>query len=371
MHNIVIILVFVVFLAFFGLGYLVFPQREFSDMENRYLSTMPEFTWKSFLSGKFAEDFDDYTADQIAGKDLFVQGHVAYSRALGISEVNQVYFGKEGYLIQDYQEPGTIFEDNLSYIQEFASAHPDVNMTFLIAPNASEIYPEYLPDFATTYSQTQVIDTMQTELDASNLTIVDATDTLMEHKAEDIFYKTDHHWTSLGAYYAYVELCDALGMSAIPLDNYEGTTIEEPFLGSLYSKAPAFGQESDIVTLYENPDGEYQVHFVNENETVDSMYDMDYAQKKDKYAIFFGGNYALTVINSNSEHEEKVLVIKDSYANSLIPFLADQYSEIHMMDLRYYHDDVNAYIEEQGITEVIFIHNVDFITTDNCFLWLS
>ena len=100
------------------------------------------------------------------------------------------------------------------------------------------------------------------------------------------------------------------------------------------------------------------------------MYNMEYATRKDKYAVFFGGNYALTVINSNSDNQEKILVIKDSYANSVVPFLADHYNEVHMMDLRYYHDDVSAYIEENDIQKVIFIHNVDFISTDNCFLWL-
>lgn len=384
--NIIVIVVFVIFIAYFGLSYIIFPEREFSEMENRYLETFPEFSWENFINGDFSEDFESYTADQIFGKDLFVKGHVAYSRALGISEVNQVFFGKEGYLIQDYQEPDSVFSDNLNYILTFAQEHPEIDMTFLVAPNVNEIYPEYLPDFATTYPQSQVIAKMENTLapvleDADqtdgksgeitgNLTIVDVTDTLMEHKSEYIYYGTDHHWTSLGAFYAYKELCDALGIQANAIDTYEIQDIEEPFYGTLYSKAPAFRQEGDRVSLYINPEGEYQVDYINENRTADSMYDMDYAQQKDKYAIFFGGNYALTVIHSNSGNQEKVLIIKDSYANSVVPFLADHYNEIHMMDLRYYHGDVDAYVEDNHITKVIFIHNVDFLSTDNCFLWL-
>ncbi len=406
LKNKIVILVFVIFIAFFGISYIMIPEREFSEMENRYLTTFPEFSRENFLSGDYTADFEAYTADQIVGKDVFVKGHVAYSRALGISEINQVYFGKEGYLIQDYQEPGAVLSDNLNYILAFAREHPNVELTFLIAPNVNEIYPEYLPDFATTYPQSQVIDTMEHALapvlkdadeagmastdltltDADkvsgneeagkssetvrNLTIVDVTDTLIEHKSDYIFYKTDHHWTTLGAYYAYEELCDALEIQAKSMDCYEIQSIEEPFYGTLYSKAPAFRQESDTVSLFVNPEGVYQVNYVNENKSADSMYNMDYAQQKDKYSIFFGGNYALTVIQSNSENQEKVLIIKDSYANSVIPFLADNYSEIHMMDLRYYHNDVSAYIEEHDITKVIFIQNVDFLSTENCFLWL-
>lgn len=377
-----VIVVFVIFIAFFGIGYLVLPEREFSEMENRYLTTFPEISWTGFLSGDFTEDFETYAADQIAFKDLFVKSHVAYSKALGISEINQVFFGKEGYLIQDYQEPDETLDDNLNYILSFAQRHADMEITFLIAPNASDIYPEYLPNFAVTYPQTQVIDKMETVLapvlagkeesseSQGNLTLVDVTDTLLMHKSDYIYYKTDHHWTSLGAYYAYEALCDALDIQANSIDSYDIQDIEEPFYGTLYSKAPDFWQESDTVSLYINPDGVYQVNDINEDISADSMYYMDYAEQKDKYSIFFGGNYALTVIQSNSNHSEHVLVIKDSYANSLIPFLADHYSEIHMMDLRYYHDDIDAYIEEHDITQVIFIQNVDFISTENCFLWL-
>ena len=368
--NIIIVIFFLVFLGFFGLGYIVYPDRDFSEMENRYLEELPSFTWKDFLSGDFAERFEKYTADQIIGKDFFVKSQVAYKRVLGISEINQVYFAENGYLIQDYQEPGEVFSDNLEYICEFANENPEVDMTFLIIPNASEIYPEYLPEFAETYSQSEVIDTMKERLTKSNVKMVDATDTLLQHKDEDIYYKTDHHFTSLGAYYTYQTLCGEMGIQPHDKSFYGIENIEEPFLGSLYSKAPAFHQMSDCMELFKNNSGEYSVEYVNENRTEPSMYNMEYATRKDKYAVFFGGNYALTVINSNSDNQEKILVIKDSYANSVVPFLADHYDEVHMMDLRYYHDDVNAYIEENDIQKVIFIHNVDFISTDNCFLWL-
>lgn len=363
------IILFLIFIIFFGLGYIIFPQREISEMENRYLSLCPEFHWKEFVSGEFSEDFEAYTADQILGKDMLMQTNVAVNRGLGISRINEVYIGRDGYLLQDYQEPDSVLEQNISYIRSFAIQNPEVDMTMLIVPNVNEIYPEKLPAFAETYPQEDVIGQFQTTLD-NHVTVVDVTEALREHKEEDIFYKTDHHWTSLGAYYSYAVLCQTLGIEPTALEDYERVVLTEPFYGSLYSKAPVFGQESDRVELFLNPSGEYTVTNPLEGTVRDSMLVMDYAGQKDKYAVFFGGNEPLFIIESNSDNEEKVLIIKDSYANCLVPMLADGFGEIHMMDLRYYHEDVSAYLQTHDIQKVIFIHNVDFISTDNNFLWL-
>ncbi|MDE7366208.1 MAG: hypothetical protein K2N24_02510 [Lachnospiraceae bacterium] len=363
------ILLFLIFILIFGLGYLIFPQREISEMENRYLSLCPEFHWKEFLNGEFSEDFESYTADQILGKDGFMKANVAVNRGLGVSRINQVYIGRDGYLIQDYQEPDEVLEQNISYIQSFARKNPEVDMTMLIIPNVNEIYPEKLPAFAATYPQTEIMGQLQREL-GEDIRVVDGTASMLEHKEEYIYYKTDHHWTSLGAYYAYDTLCHSLGMEPTPLETYERLELTEPFYGSLYSKAPIEGQESDHVELFLNPSGEYTISNPIKGTTSDSMFVMEHALKKDKYAVFFGGNEPLYIIESNSDNGEKVLIIKDSYANCLVPMLADQFGEIHMMDLRYYHEDVSAYLQEHDIQKVIFIHNVDFISTDNNFLWL-
>lgn len=368
MRNKLVIIVFSGFLLVFGLGYIFYPQREFSEMENHYLSIRPDFTWESYLKGEFTTDFDSYTADQILGKDWFVKSNVALNRAVGISEINQVFIGKDGYLIQDYQKPGNQLQKNLEYIRAFAEKNSDVPMTMLLAPNASEIYPEKLPVLAETYSQETVIGQAE-EMLFGSVEVVDPTEILKQHKAESIYYKTDHHWTTLGAYYAYEELCDTLSLEPILYENYNQNVLE-PFYGSLYSKTPVFNQEADQVNLLINPSGTYTVEYEEETRSSDTIYDMSYADRKDKYAVFFGGNYPLVHIKSNGNCAERVLVLKDSYANSLMPLLADQYQEIDMLDLRYYHEDVSKYIREHGIERVIFIHNVDFISTDNNFLWL-
>lgn len=369
MRNRIQIIVFIAFLAFFGLAYIIFPQREFSEMENDYLTLCPEFHWKEFLSGDFSRDFEEYTADQILGKDWFVKNQVLIRRGLGVTEINNVYIGKDGYLIQDYQEPTSIFQENLNYIQNFAIENPEVEITMLVAPNVNEIYPEKLPLFAETYPQAQVLKEIENQL-GNVVKIVDVRPNLIAHAQDYIYYKTDHHWTTLGAYYAYEILCPSMGLSPTPLKDYERIQLPNPFYGSLYSKTPLYGQESDQVELFLNPRGEYQVSYPMANQERDSMFVMEQAQQKDQYTVFFGGNDPLVIIDSNSENTEKILIIKDSYANCLVPMLADHYSQIHMMDLRYYHGDVSEYLEENGIKTVIFIHNIDFLSTDNNFLWL-
>ncbi|MBQ8983317.1 MAG: hypothetical protein IJ079_06980 [Lachnospiraceae bacterium] len=384
LYNFIIIMVFLTFIGFFGIAYIIVPDREYSELENRYLTTFPELSWERLMSGEFMSDFDSYTADQIYGKDLFVKGNVVYNRMLGIKEINGVLIGRDGYLIQDYQAPGSVLNQNLQSIQNFAEAHPEADMTLLLAPNVNEIYPEKLPTFAQTYPQSEVIARAEETLDAANLKVVDVTDILTDQKSRDMYYKTDHHWTTLGAFMAYKELCDASGRPSRHLDDYEMITLDTPFYGSLYSKAPVTESEGDEITFYRNPLGQYKVTYVNEGIVTDSMYDSQYLDRKDKYAVFFGGNYALITIENlvfdgllaTAEEESgtdsgEVLILKDSYANALIPFLADDYAKLHVIDLRYYHDDLGAYMEENHIRQVILIHNVDFLSTDNSFVWLE
>lgn len=370
MRNKVEIVLFIVFLSLFGLAYIIFPQREFSEMENDYLTLCPKFQWKDFIEGDFSRAFEEYTADQILGKDWLVKNHVLFRRGLGITLINGVYIGKDGYLIQDYQEPEGNFKQNLDYIREFAVRNPNVKMTMLVAPNVNQIYPELLPSFAETYSQKTVLEELEAQLSGS-VQVVDVEPALEAHREEYIYYKTDHHWTSLGAYYAYAAFCEASGLTPLPIDKYDRQELPEPFYGSLYSKTPLYGQESDRVELFWNPEGIYRVSYPVAGQERDSMFVLEQADKKDKYTVFFGGNDPLVVINSNGANPEPVLIIKDSYANCLVPMLADQYREIHMIDLRYYHEDIDAYIEENKIKQVIFIHNIDFLSTDNNFLWLQ
>lgn len=369
MKNKISAIVFLIFIGIFAAGYFIVEDREFSDMENRYLTTMPKFSLDSFANGTFTSDFESYMADQVIFKDNLVTLKTDLSRLCNMTQVNGVYFGEEDYLIQDYEKPTELLDSNLNYIKTFAQRN-EIPMTMLLVPNASYIYEDKMPLFGETYPQDAVISQVRDAL-SSELTFVDASDILLEHKEESIYFKTDHHWTMEGAYYGYQVLGEALNISVTNRDDYEIEVVSEDFYGSMYSKAPSAGQSPDVISIYHNPEGIYQVEYLDEEKTTDSLFVYENLEIKDQYTVFLGGNHPLLHITSNSENEENVLVIKDSYAHCLLPMLADHYSSMYVMDLRYYHSDIDAFIEENNIEQVIFIYNVEFLSTDNNFLWLK
>lgn len=362
-------IIFLIFILVFGIGFLLLPDREFSEMENRKLSQCPVFSVSSFLKGDYTADFEAYMSDQMLLKDTLVTVKVDTVKAMGHRLVNGVFFGADGYLIQQYGKPGEQLQENIGHIKAFAES-AGLPVTFLLSPNVSEIYPEKLPALAACYSQKEVISSVKGELEGS-LSFVDATDTLLAHKSEDLFFKTDHHWNMKGAYYGYEALMESLGLSTKPLSEYEETEGSGAFYGSLYSKAPSGSQVSDILTLYKNPNGEYLVNYVQEADTAENLFALENLEIKDKYTVFLDGNHPYITIDSNAEEKENVLVLKDSYAHALLPFLADSFGHLEILDLRYFHNDLKQFIEEHQIDRVIMIYNVDFLSSDVNFLWLD
>lgn len=369
MRNKVSAIIFIIFILFFACGFWILPDREFSDMENRNLTTLPKFTFKSFLDGEFTASFEEYMSDQMILKDALVSFKVDMVKTIGQKLVGGVFFGEDGYLIQQYSMPDEQLQKNLAEIKTFADSAP-VPVTLLMVPNASEIYPEKLPPLTECYSQSTVIAWMIEEL-GDSLQFVDATDILLAHKEEGLFFKTDHHWNMKGAYYGYQQLCQALGVKEKALSDYEETLGSTAFYGSLYSKAPSAFQIPDTLTMYENPMGSYQVNYVQEGVTSEDLYARENLEIKDKYTVFLDGNHPYITIDSNAGIDEHVLVLKDSYAHDMLPFLADTYAHLYVLDLRYFHNDLSQFMEENEIDRVVMIHNVDFISTDVNFMWLN
>ena len=360
---------FCIVLVVVFMGFLFGKPRTFSDMENRNLAQFPTFSVDSFFSGEFTSGIESYAADQIIAKDFLVTCQVGYSRLLGQSEVNGVYFGKDGYLIQDFHEPGQQLTTNLNMLEAFVKKHgEDIPCYMLLAPNASYVYQDKLPRHGVVWSQAEVIEQIKEAL-RDEVTVVDVADTLMAHKDEQLYFKTDHHWNANGAYYAYEQLCEEMRVEKRPkLDENIKQIDSQGFLGSLYSKAPAFSQEADVLTYYENTKGNYEVAYLDEkNRVSDSFYETDMLKEKDQYKVFFGGNHSVFHMKSNGLHKKKVLVLKDSYANIMLPYLADTFTDITVIDLRYYNKRVDLLMEEEKFDVLLLCYNVDFLTTDKNF----
>lgn len=371
MKNKIIAFMFIAYLIFFAVGSIIVRDRGFSSMENRNLVQFPEVSKEAIMSGEFSDEFEKYMSDQIILKDTLVRIKVLENRVLGQTLINDTYFAEGDMLIAKYYNPYNQLTTNLNYVNEFAESNDELNISWLVIPNACYVYEDRLPAYATNYDQKEVMAYILGNV-SEDIKLINCSDDLMQAKEDYIYYKTDHHWTMKGAYIGYYKLCEEMGIAATPMSDYEVIVGSDEFYGTLYSNAPTFNQKPDEVLLYNNLSGQYTVEYLYEGVNSDSLYNLDNLNIKDKYTTYLDGNHSILKISSNAPTGDngKLLVVKDSYAHSLLPLLADNYSEIYVVDLRYYHDSVSELAKAEGIEDILFINNLDFLSTDNNFLWL-
>lgn len=369
MKNKIIIITFIAYIAIISIGSLILKDREFSDMENRTLKTFPELTLKTVADGSFMSEFEDYMSDQIIFKDEYVKLDTSISYLMGQRLINGVYF-IDNRIVQDYKYDEKILGDNIRYINEFKEDHPDIPVNMLITATASYIYRDELPYGAPIDDQGKALDYIHNNL-SEDIVLTDATETFEKSKEDYIFFRTDHHWTQHGAGLAYTCLAEDLGVEVPNYLQYKnGGYDSDPFYGTLYSKAPLLWEEGDRVDYVEDVYNNYHVEYLDENWEEDTMFHTENLDIKDKYTVFLDGNHSIIHItsnarvNPNSDNDKPILIVKDSYAHALIPFLAANYTDIYVVDLRYYHDSVSKLIEDKGIARLILINNIDFLTTD-------
>ena len=233
----------------------------------------------------------------------------------------------------------------------------------MLIPNSIYINQDKLPDNVTTYNQEQIINEFYSKLD-DKIKTVNVTDILIENKDEYIYFKTDHHMTSFGAYLAYMKYCSVANIEAEKLSNFERKTVSTKFLGTFDSKAQIPNQEKDRIEIYINQKNSDIKSAEYDNETTKSIFNTEYLDKKDKYSYFLNGNNSKAIIKTNVDNNKKLLVIKDSYAHIMSQFLCENYSEVHFLDPRYTNFDYVEYVKENEITDVLFLYNVSNFTTD-------
>ena len=189
----------------------------------------------------------------------------------------------------------------------------------------------------------------------------------MANKDEYIYYRTDHHWTADGAYISYVEVCNALGIKAREYSELGIQQVSDSFYGTLYSKSGFRFISPDIMKAPKT--GEVEGFFVWKGQgyvTYPDIYFSEYLQKKDKYSYFLGTNEPIVNIKTKANTDKKLLVFKDSYAHSFIPYLLGDYSEITLMDLRYINEDIDQVINVNDYSQVLFMYSIDvFMNTNN------
>ena len=374
----------VLFSLFIGgilVGSLLAPDKEFSELENRYLQTPPKLSLENLQSGKFMEDAEDYVNDHVIGRDLWVALKAWSERLSGKQENNGVYFGKNDTLINRLDEPswedipaqgGTSAKPGLETSAGYVNAlvnNVDVPVYFGIIPSAAEIWSDRLPEGAPTADEKAIIDRLY---DTVQTYTIDMYSVLEEHKDEDIYYRTDHHWTSLGAYYGYTALMEAMGMEAAPLNEDAKVTVTDSFYGTIFSSSGVRWVAPDHIDRYISGDVLKVTAYFDGTPTDSTLYVDSYLDKKDKYSSFLGGNQPLCVIETEHTDAPKVLVIRDSYSDSLAPFLTQNFSEIHLFDPRMNLNSVKDYVETNEIDQVVVLYSIsNFISSSKDLFVLS
>ena len=375
---------FCAFIGVFLVANAVSPDRTFSEVENRNLEQLPAvdfgtpeklFRDGNFFNGQFMRDFETYTTDQFIGRDAWVDLKARTERALGKKENNNVYFADNDTLITRFDQPAADrVTENLNYVNKFVE-NVDIPVVFSLIPSQACIWANRLPEGAPNASQTDLM--AQAQGAVTGATWADVYTPLMEHKDEDIFYRTDHHWTSLGAYYGYTGLASALGYTPVPLTDYTPTVRSTEFYGTVFSSSGVRWVKPDTITTYVPDDGITVVSHTYDNsgnpvEEQRALYVESFLSVKDKYSMFLGGNQSLGVVtNTNNPDGPKLLIIRDSYADSLVPFLTAHYSEIHLIDPRYYHLSVKDYVEQNGIDQALVLYSVPNFVTDGNMFWIT
>ena len=347
---------------FLGLFHMILPDRAFSEAENRTLEVKPECSLEAVTSGAYLDDLTTYLADQFPGRDRWMSIQLWYQKLMGSKLSSDVYLCKDDYLIQKPGEPNAAqLERNLKAMGEFASAYPDVNMVAAVIPNAVTIHADKLPANAPVRDQRADLKNIRQRLQA--VSFVDVTDTLLSHNDENLFYRTDHHWTSLAAAYAFAKIAPELDIQAPALSQYDRYTVSTTFEGTLSSKAGYHGTLDTVEIFVPKTDILYYVKRGDSKE-VCTMYHKEALDAKDHYAVFFGGNYDRVDITTTAETGKKLLVFKDSYANCFIQFLYPYYEQIVMVDPRYYYDHAQMIMNTEGITDVLYLYNLDTFQAD-------
>jgi len=378
-YSIFITALFCAFLGVFLVAGAVSPDREFSPLENRALAQMPKlelgtpeegFQDGNFFSAEFMGDFETYVTDQFPLRDAWIGMKSAAERLLGKQENNGVYFCAKDTLITRFDQPDQqridINVKNLNTLVENAG----VPVYLTLIPGASAIWADRLPAGAPNADQKAVIDAIA---QATTAEYFDSYQNLWDHRDEDIYYRTDHHWTSLGAYYGYVSLMEGLGMGdqVVPLEDLTKQTVSTEFYGTAFSSSGVRWIAPDCIDIYVPDPGVEVTSWFTGTPEKGVLYAWDKLDIKDKYTFFMGGNQSLAVIKNPNVDGPKLLILRDSYTDSLAPFLTQHFSEIHLVDLRYNRSSVPQYIKQNDIDMCVMLYSASNFVTDVNFFTLS
>lgn len=363
--NIIFLVMLAGIIAFFSVSYIFVPANSFSEDENRVLQTSPRFSFEKLLDGTYTRQLHDYFSDQINLRGTMVELKSIVELAMGKNESNGVLLGKDGFLIETHQYT----DDNYSYLRKNLLKieklmknlrENEVEVNSVLIPRKVDVLSDKFPPYYSSERNDAIWDIVGNEH-----TDLKSQFEMLQQSGTQIFYKTDHHWTSEGAYYAYRNLADVLGYAPYSLDKFDLQVLSSDFVGTTYSKSGFFFVDGEVIKAPSIENGRYKVTIVDTGAEFDSLYDASYLEKKDKYSTFLSGNNAhVKIYDTTSTEKETLLIIKDSFSHSLAPYLCEHYN-LELIDPRYFSGSIEDYITENNIKNVLFIFGIDTLASAN------
>ena len=360
-------IIFILTLFLFLIINVIVPDREKSVQENRMLATKPKFRLSTLISGDYDEKFEAYMDDQFVGRDMWRKLKVTVDRIGGSRLENGVYIGTNGQLLEQIEVADeNHLAANIKAIKSFSESQSKIPVRMMLVPDAANVLNHSLPALAKPEDQTQMFSMVRKDL-GDSVEWIDVSTELNKHKTEKIYYKTDHHWTTLGAFYAFQAAAPSLGIEGDLSGKYVSHAVSNSFNGMLASKSGVNLGEKEQIDIYvpTEEDTDLIVDYVDEGKRSTSLYDSSKLKEKDQYTVFLGGNSSLLDIRTVSTSTKRLLLVKDSFANSFIPFLTPYYREIVVVDPRYYSGTINDLMDSYRISEVLFLYSGNTFFKDN------
>lgn len=389
------------FILCFSVWCLVAPKPTFSENENRALASWPVYSFDTLKDGSYMSGIQTYLSDHFPLRDPFMTLKTKYEMLTGREEINDIYLAKDGYYIEAYKTPKQQKKiiTQFQKLQDVITTDAKENVRVMLVPTAISTYNTKLPNCAPDRGVLRQVDTMN-EIYAAlpNMQKVDAWRALQTAAAQEntdrplasgdadgaqpvanagdadrdtsaadgLYYHTDHHWTTHGAYVGYQAYCSAAGLSPIPEADFQKTCVTTDFHGTIFSKLHDSTVPGDAITLYKYPANQLTVSYPDTGEVTDTLYNRDYLAQKDKYSMFLNNLHPLVEItNETADSDRQLVLIKDSYANSMVPFLVNHYQKIYVFDTRYYRFGPSSFINEHPeVTDVLLLYNMNTIDTD-------
>ncbi len=361
------VVLFCGFLAVMAVLYAVLPKQDFSQPEKRYLAESPELSWENIAEGGFADQVADYMADHMPFRDFFVGLNAYYDLWSGRQVTKDVYLAEDNRLVEaPVVWDGAAMDKNMTAINGFAET-VEADVDLMVIPSAGWAAQTLVQGLSDEYTDDAMISDIYA-MAGEGVRTVDVTDRYAD--GYELFYKTDHHWNSWGAWNGYQAYMDFLGKPYRAAEDFTVETVEG-FQGSTYSRSGLWltpgepmelwhGSEGITVTNGENPEPHQGVFY------------RERLREADKYTVNLDGNHSIVRLeNPDALTDDTLLVIRDSYSNSLGTFLTESYKTVILVDLRYFRTTpVSELCAAENVDNVLICYSIGNFMTDTNIVWL-